>query len=282
MRKLRSCTAAQLHTGVSKCPLDIGKMVGAIVVNQGSKLPADLTAEKIEEAVHADGNSRIYGIVKFVEAAKNGGEAQTYTAGYGPEEFNGFSARKDTFTLDKFYPELHASITKCANVARGVYFFDENNVLYGIDDGTDTLAPFDISCMYSDATPFATSSAKATMTVTFSYVDARQIIEDYNFVTLDFNPAKLTLGLTPVVLKKVGTTGSKFKLYEKFGGYDVTSIYGPLIVEGGAAVLNGATTAATYADDELTITATGGATPSLKSPATLYTKDIKGIEQVAG
>lgn len=282
MRKLRTCNNAQLHTGVSKCPLDLGKMVGAIIVSNGSKLPADLTGDKLEELVHAPVGSRVYGLVKFVEAAKNGGEPQTAANGYGPEEFTGFSARKDTFTLDKFYPELHASLTKCANMPRGVYFFDENNVIYGINDGSDTLAPFDISCVYSDATPFPTSSAKATMSVTFCFMDARQIAEDYDYSHLDFNPLKLVLGLTPVILKKTGATGNTYKIHEKVGGYDVTGIYGPLIATAGDAVMDGTTTAVAYneADDTLTISASAGVEVKLKSPAVLYENGIKGIVQV--
>ncbi len=283
MRPLRTCDSAQLHTGVSKCPLELGKMLGAIIVPNGKKLPADLTGDKLEELVHADVADRVYGLVRFVESAKNGGEPQTATNGYGSEEFNGFSARKDTFTLDRFYPELHSSISRCANMKRGVYFFDENNVLYGIDDGTDTLAPFDLSCMYSDATPFPTSSAKATMSVTFCFLDARQVVEDYDYIKLGFNPMKFTLGLTPVVLQKTADSGTAYKLLEKTGGYDVTAIYGPLIVTAGNTVINGTTSAVTYNENTqtLTISSTGLQEISLKSPKVLFANDIKGIVQVS-
>jgi hypothetical protein len=259
----------------------MGKMFGAIVVAANTKLPAELTAEKLEELAHADLHERVYGIVKFTEYAKNGGEPQTAANGYGPEEFNGFSARKDTFTMNRFYPELHASITRAANMERGVYFFDENNVLYGVKDGTDTLAPFDMSCIYSDATPHPTSSAKATQTVTFCYSDAKQAVVDFDFVKLDFNPMKLTLGLTEVILKKTTDAGSAYKIYEKVGGYDVTEIYGPLIAEAGSTVINGSTSAATYNEADNTITIAGTGTVSLKSPKVLYQNDIKGIVQVS-
>jgi len=283
MRPLRTCDSAQLNTGVSKCPLDFEKMVGAIIVGKYAKLPADLTADKLEQLAHADENERIYGIVRFTEYAKNGGEPQTATNGYGPEEFNGFSARKDTYTINRFYPELHASITRCANTSRGVYFFDENNMLYGVNDGTDILAPFDMSCIYSDATPHPTSSAKATMTVTFCFTDPKQAVVDFDYIRLDFNPEKLTLGLTEVILKATTDSGSAYKLYEKVGGYDVTGIYGPLIATVGNTVLNGATSAATYneADNTLTIANAGSAKVSLKAPKVLYENDIKGIIQVS-
>lgn len=283
MRPLRTCDSAQLNTGVSKCNIDFAKMVGAIIVPAKTKLPAALTADSLEALVHADKHERVYGIVRFTEYAKNGGEAQTATNGYGPEEFNGFSARKDTYTLDKFYPELHSSITQCANMRRGVYFFDENNVLYGMNDGTDILAPFNMSCIYSDATPHATSSNKATMTVTFCFLDAKQAVVGFDYVKLDFNPEDCELGLTEVVLKKTTDSGSAYKIYEKVGGYDVTGIYGPLIVTAGNTILNGATSAASYneSDNTLTISATGNAKISLKAPKVLYQNDIKGIVQVS-
>ena len=279
MKKARNCDNTSFNTGVSKCPLAIGKMKGAIIVKHGQKLPADMTAEKLEELIHADRDTRAYGVVEFVEYAKNGGEAQTSATGYGAEQFTGISAQKDTFTLDKFYPELHAALTKSANVKRDVYFFDENNVLYGMSDGTDVLAGFPMSAIYSDATPFPTSSANPVMTITFAHANAKKAIIGYDFIQLDFAPASVTLGLTPVVLVK--ESGSAYKILEKVGGYDVTAIYGPLIATAGSTVIDGTATAVTYSEenDNLTITTTGDAVPRLKSAKVLYANDIKGIEQ---
>lgn len=283
MRKLRTCDTAQFNTGVSKCPPDFGKMLGAIIVEDGTKLPADLTADKLEKLAHAMGSERIYGIVRFVEYAPEGGEPQSAANGYGPEEFTGFSARKDTFNLNKFYPELHSAITRTAHLSRGVYFFDENNMLYGLNDGTDTLAPYPVSSVYSKATPHPTSSAKSTMSVTFCHVDAKAAAINFDYVQLDFNPLKLTLGLVGVKLEKTGTTGDSYKLYEAAGGYDVTPIYGPLIATAGNSVVSGTTTAISYEDSTktLTIASSAGAEIRLKDPSVLYENDIKGIEQVA-
>ena len=283
MRKLRTCDTAQFNTGVSKCPPDFGKMLGAILVADGTKLTADITAEGLEKLVHASGNERIYGIIRFTEYGKNGGEPQTATNGYGPEEFTGFSARKDTYTLNKFYPELHAAITRTAHLPRGVYFFDENNMLYGLNDDTDILAPYPMSSVYSDATPHPTSSAKPTMSVTFAHVDAKASAISFDYVQLDFNPLKLTLGLTGVKLKKTDDTGNSYKLFEAVGGYDVTPIYGPLIADAGNTVVSGATTAITYDETTktLTIASAAGADIRLKDASVLYENDIKGIEQVA-
>lgn len=283
MRKLRKCSSANLNTGASKCPPEFGKMKGAILVESGTKLPADLTAESLEGLVHADRPNRVYGIVTFTEYAKNGGEIQTAANGYAGEEATGVSARKDTFTLNRFYPELHAALTKCLNKAWDVYFFDEDNVLYGLNDGTDVLAGYPMTTIYSDATPHPTSSARSTMSVTFSHADPKQAITAFDYVQLGFNPQKLTLGLVEVSLGKLDDKVNGYKIYEVVGGNDVTSIYGPLIVAATTTVINGSTTAVSYdsAADVLTIAAEGGAVISLKSPSTLYESGIKGIEQAA-
>lgn len=284
MRKLRKCDSAQLNTGVSKCPPDFENMKGAILVAPGTKLPANLTAEKLEELVHADRPGRIYGIVRFTEYAKNGGEVQTSANGYDGEAPTGVSARKDTFTLNKFYPELMASLTKAFNQQWDVYFFDDVNTLFGLSDGSDTLAGYPMTSVYADATPFNTSSAKASMTVTFAHENAKKSITDFDFIQLDFNVQKCVLGLTEVVLAKTSDAGDAYKLYEKVGGNDITAIYGPLIAAAGNTVLEGAsTTAVAYSaeSDTITVAASGSATVRLKSPAALFEKEIKGIEQVA-
>lgn len=283
MRKLRTCDSAQLNTGVSKCPPNFENMKGAILVPPGTKLPADLTADKLEQMVHADRPDRIFGIIRFTEYAKNGGDWQTAANGYDGEAPTGVSARKDTFTLNKFYPELMAALAKTSDQQWDVYFFDDNNVLYGLKDGTDTLAGYPMTAVYGDSTPFNTSSAKATSNVTFAHENAKRAITDFDFVQLDFNPQKCVLGLTNVRLEKASTSGNSYKLFEDVGGYDVTGIYGPLIAAAGNTVVSGATSALTYDDttQTLTIATSTGADIRLKSPSVLFENDIKGIEQVA-
>lgn len=280
MRNLRKCNTGHLNTGISKCPVDFARMKGAIIVPYGSKLPANLSVEALTKQAHADEAERIYGIVGFCEFAQEGGEAQTGAVGYGGLQVTGYSDRADTYTLDKNYPELHASLTKCAGNKFGAYYFDEKNMLYGLNDGTDELAPFPMNTIHSNATPYSTSGSKSTMTVKFCHEDSRAAIENADYVQLDFNPQRATLGLTGVKLIKVSDSGNEYKLIEAVGGYDLTSIFGPLMADN-ANVINGVT-AVTYDEDKeaLTLTVTGGATPALKAPQLLLEAGISGIEQV--
>mgnify|MGYP000823803366 CR=1 FL=1 len=279
MRKLRTCDSAHLNTGVSKCPPNFGKKKMAIIVPYGTKLPADLDADKLEELAHAALASRIYGVGIFTEYAKNGGEAQTSTDGYGPEEVTGYSPLKETYNL-AYAPEVHAAFVRAKGSKWGVYFIDEEGMLYGEYDGTDTLAPFPMANIYTDVTPSPTSSAKASMTITFSYEDTEAAYKNYDYTKLGFNVRNLVLGLVAVSLEKVDTSSDKYKVVEKVGGYDATEIYGPLLATAGATVLEGATAAAAYDEADKTLTITGSATARLKDPATLFEKGIKGIEQV--
>jgi hypothetical protein len=278
MRTLRKCNLAQLNTGVSKCPIDFGRMKGAILVHHGYKLPAELTGEALEKLAHAALPERVYGVVTFVEYAKDGGEAQTSAVGYGGTGVTGYSVRTDTFTMDAYYPELDASFAKTANQKYDAYFFDEDNIIYGINDGTDTLAGFPMSAIYSTSTPHPTSSDKATMTVSFCFDDAKAAITKYDYQPLGFDPRKYTLGLVLVNLVATGES-NKYKLVEALGGADITSSYGDILAKN--ANLVGNATAVTYDSDTetLTITSTGGDTPTLKAPSVLYEAGVIGIEQ---
>lgn len=280
MRNLRKCNNGHLNTGISKCPVDFARMKGAIIVPYGSKLPAKLSVEALTKQAHADEAERIYGIVGFCEFAQEGGEAQTGAVGYGGLQVTGYSDRADTYTLDKNYPELHASLTKCAGNKFGAYYFDEKNMLYGLNDGTDELAPFPMNTIHSNATPYSTSGSKSTMTVKFCHENSRAAIENADYIQLDFNPMRATLGLTGVKLIKVGDTGNDYKLIEAVGGYDLTSIFGPLMADN-TNVISGATAVAYDTDKEvLTLTVSGSATPALKAPKLLLEAGIAGIEQV--
>lgn len=277
MKQLRKCTSSELNTGTSKCPIDFDKIKGAILVEPGHKLPADLTADILEKMAHADLPERIYGIVPFSEYAKEGGDTNIATNGYGSQKNAGLNARTDTFTLDNYQAELASSLTKCKNKKWDVYFFDKKNILYGVDDGTDTLAGFPMSNVYTNATPHPTSSTNSEMTVSFCYEDAEDVLIRFDYIELPFSPLKLTLGLTPVKLSKTTDGNSEYKLYEVKGAYDVTPIFGPLIAEAGNAVITGTTSAVTYNEASATLTITGGDKVGLKSPSVLYQNEIKGI-----
>ena len=130
--------------------------------------------------------------------------------------------------------------------------------------------------LYPNVTPHPTSGNPATLTVSFAFENARDAIEDFDFIELDFNVKDSLVCLTQVEL--VSTATNKYKIVEKVGGLDLTSKYASLITTSASSVLNGVT-AATYdaTAEVLTLTVSTGSTPSLKAPSALFDAGIYGI-----
>jgi hypothetical protein len=274
MRPTRNCFQADFNSGKSGCPIDYGKIKGAIIVPAGEKLPAGFDGDALREACHADVPNRIYPVITFVEYAKNGGEPQVSAVGYGPNKVTGINAQTDTFTLDEVDYGLNAELLKSKNVKRDVYYFDENGVVYGVNDGTDVLAGIPMACIYPTIVPHPTSSAKESLTVSFCHVDAEKSQQNYDFITTDFHLEDSLIGLVPVELVKDGD--NKYHIVEKIGGYDRTAEFGPTVATKASSVIDGIS-AATYEDGALTLTVTQDATPALKAPSALYANGIEGI-----
>ena len=66
MRPTRNCFQADFNSGKSGCPIDYGKIKGAIIVPAGEKLPAGFDGDDLREACHADVPNRIYPDVRRV------------------------------------------------------------------------------------------------------------------------------------------------------------------------------------------------------------------------
>jgi len=279
MRKIRTCKGARMNTGSSACVIDWKKVKGAILVEHGVKLPADITGEKLLELCHADRPGRLYPILPFLEYAKNGGEPQVNAIGYGSSEYNGLNAQTDTFTLKKFDEVLNAQLLKCANKGWDVYFWNQDNMLIGYNDGTDILAGIPMSSVYPTVTQYPTSSAKSAMTVSFAHEDSEDSQLNFDYVQLDFNPKNYVAGLIDVKFEKMDA-GNTYKIIEVVGGYDRTEEFGQLISDAAAEVLDNVTSAS-YAKGVITIVPKGDGVPSLKTPAVLFKNKITGIEQEA-
>jgi len=275
MRPIRNCKRGELNTGKSQCPLDLAHIIGAMVVPQGFEFPEDATASSIKEACHADRSERIMPIMVFVEYAKEGGEANVSAVGYGGNQVTGLSPRTDTYTMAQHDPALAAALSKAMNLPFDVFYFDENDVVYGRRVG-DALRGFPITTLYPTVTPHPTSSNPATLTVSFAFENARDAIEDFDYVQMDFSLKDSLVMLTEVELVNTGT--NKYKIVEKVGGYDLTAKYGSVLATAAASAFNGVS-AVTYDSEAevLTLTVTQGATVSLKSPSALYTAGIYGI-----
>lgn len=276
MARIRQCAGSKFHTGVSVCELDYDKIKAVVLTRRGVKLDYSDGNNMLEQC-HAGVAERCYPFKGIINWETNGGEAQTSEVGYGPTMYNGLSARTDSFTLDKFRHYQRAEILKNAEEDWDAYFIDMRNNIYGLNDGTDTLAGIPVS-IYPSGNDHPGASDKASLVLNVVYVDVEEYMLNLDVHELGFNANNQLMGLMPVELVKVSTSGNEYKLVEHYGAGDATAKYGMLIDQAAQDVVDGAT-GVTYneATNTLTITTTG--TPTLKDAATLFANGIFGIEQ---
>lgn len=262
------------NTGASKCPLDPDKIKGVILVHRGNKLPATMTVENLMAACHAEKPNRIYAIKPIVEYSVSGGEAQTSANGYGASKITGYSARIDTFQLQDVDMALRANLVSAKNVPFDMYPYDANNVIYGMNDGTNQLHGIELTGVYPSGQEWDSSSADASLSINAMLKDVEKYMKNASVMQVDFDIEQAVTGLTYVEFLSQGE--NKYKLVEHFGKLDVTPYFGAKIAENASSVLNGASSA-TYNPADATLTITG--IPTLKDAATLYAAGIEGIEQ---
>lgn len=278
MSRIRSCASNSFFTGKSVCEIDYDKIKYLLLTKHGVKLQYD-TLDNLRAMCHADLPNRAYGFPQIVNWEPNGGEVQTSQVGYGPNVYNGVSARTDAFTVDKFRHYLRAEILKNVDEEFDMYLIDAKNNLYGLNDQTDELAGIPVT-IYPSGNDHPGASDKASLAVNVSYVDVEEYMMKLDVVPLDYAARSAVYGLMPVTLEKVGSSGNNYKLVEYYGKGDATAKFGELISDNVASVLNGAT-AATYdaTNNYITVTLASDSTaPTLKAASVLEANGIYGIE----
>lgn len=280
MARIRTCAGNSFFTGKSVCEIDYDKIKSVILMKHGVKLDYS-SLEAIRSACHADVPNRAYGFPTIINWEPNGGEAQTSQVGYGPTFYNGMSARNDALTLDKFRHYLRAEILKNVEETFDMYLIDKMNNLYGLNDGTDTLAGIPVT-IYPSGNDHPGASDKESLVLNVVYEDVEEYMINLDVEPLGFRATTAVYGLMPVTLEKQGTSGNNYKLIEFYGKGDATAKYGELLADHAADVMNGVT-AATYdaATNALTLTVSSGVTPALKAASVLCTNGIYGIEPYA-
>lgn len=264
--------AAGFNTGQNYCPLQPGKAKAIILTYHGKKLPKDLTAESLEVACHADGQDRIFPILGISEYATSGGEANTSENGYAGSSITSYSARTDTFTLSKYNMALQANLVSNKSTTFDMYVVDENDVIYGIDDSSDSLAGIPLTGVYPTGQPFSSSGQVAYMAFNALYADAEAYLKNASAKGASFNVPGALTGLVFVEFINLGE--SQYKLVDHYDRTDLTTYYGADIAKNAESALKEGSSVS-YANGVLTITGT----PKLESPSVLQTLGIIGIEQ---
>lgn len=274
--EFRECKGQEdFNTGRSKCILDPGKIKAVILIPRGFKIPNGLTADKLEELCHADRPNRIYPIKTVEEFAPTGGEANVNATGYGGNKITGYSAYTAALTLDNYDASLKANLMMAKGVEFDGVIVDEDNVLFGTNRDTTGLSGIPLSGVYPSGQDWDSSGQEANLIVNLMFKDYEKYIKTADIMALKFDVVEALKGLVFVDLVKVGE--NKYKLIEHFGGLNVTGYYADALSKSAVKSFDGGVSAVSYANGELTVTATG--TPSLKKPSELQKEGIIGIEQ---
>lgn len=283
MSRVRTCTTDSFFSGQSVCEIDYGQIKGLVLVEHGTKLNYS-TLANLRTACHADLPDRAYGFPPIINWEPSGGEAQFSQVGYGPNAYNGMSARTDALTLDAFRHYLRSQIIRNANKVWDMYLFDGRNNIYGLSDPEDDTADmYGIPVtIYPSGNDHAGASDKAALVVNVAYQDVEEYMKRLDVVGLDYDALSGIYGLMPVTLEKQGAT-SNYKVVEFYGKGDATSKYGALLSGTNATTVLNGITAATYdaANNVIALTVSDNATPTLKKASVLCTNGIYGIEQKA-
>ena len=279
MSRLRTCKTASFFSGQSVCEIDYDKIRGMVLVEHGTTLSYSTLAD-LRTMCHADLPNRAYGFPAIINWEPSGGEAQISQVGYGPNAYNGMSARTDAFTLDAFRHYLRAQILANANKVWDMYLIDGRNNLYGLSvSGSDTLAGIPVT-IYPSGNDHAGASDKASLVVNVVYQDVEDYMMRLDVVPLDYEALTAIYGLMPVTLEKQGST-SNYKVVEYYGKGDATAKYGALLAGTNATSVMDGISAATYdaTNNVISVTLAQDATaPVLKKASVLCTNGIYGIE----
>lgn len=278
MKKYRDCGSEIFNTGSSKCPFVPDYVKAIILTPEDMVIKDDELEEKLEEMIHADRPGRIYPIGPIAEYAPSGGEAQTSKQGYGPSQITSYSELIEAWTLENYDEGLLANLMKLKNERMRALFVDKNNVVYGQHDTDTTIKGYLMSSIYpSSVQRFKTSGDNASMAVSLVYDDVEKAWMETKSLQGETDLVEKAKGLVWVDIVNVGSGGSSYKVVEHYGRYDLTTVYGSLLAktEGVWAGVS----AAQYNAADGTLSLTSSSTPTLLSPAQLFTAGIKGIEQ---
>ena len=275
----RKCPGiAMFNTGISRCPIDPGKVKGLIFAQRGVKLPVELTLENLEKAFHADRPNRLYPIKTVDEYAPSGGEAQTSAQGYGATKVTGYSARTDSFTLSDYDVTLKTNVVEAKDVQFDVYIIDDNNVIWGDKDTDGSLKGIELSGISVGGQDFDSSGQQANLIINIMYKDIERHWKIQDYRQVDFDILSILNGIVFVDVKMI--ENNKYKIIEHNGKLDVTPYVGEKLSGGNATKCwDTGVTAVSYADGFLAITVTDSATPHLKKPSVLQENGVTGIEE---
>ena len=278
MKLYRDCGSEIFNTGTSKCPFEPEFIDKIILTPKDMELSVEELETEIVKLTHANRPDRLYAIGPIGEYAPSGGEAQTTKNGYGASKITSYSELVEKWTMQNYDMGLYNNLLGLKNEIMRAMYIDRNGVLYCEQSKVGKVRGYELSAVYPSGARFKTSGASAALEVNLVYKDVERAWINSTMIMLDQSVADELTGLVWVDVKKIGSSGTNYKVVEHYGAFDATEMYGTLL--GKSEAWSNVTTASyNAADGTLSLTATSGQEPKLKSPADLLTAGIKGIEQ---
>lgn len=281
MEQVRDCGSGHFNTGHSRCPLVPEYIKAIILAERGVKLPAEMTLDALEKALHADRPNRLYGVKNVVEFAPNGGEVQTSNTGYGPMEVTGYGAYTAAFTMEKFDAGFRANIMRVKNMPMQVWYVDKNNIIWGEEDKDGSCKGIDLSGVYISGQDNSASGTRANNVLNLMYSDAEKSWMYPKQIRPLFDVVSVIEGLRFVDIVKRKGAESEYFVCDHYDRLNVGQYFSEALAEEacwiGASVVSYNSVSGTF-----TVTLKAEVTvPTLAAPSVLQTNGVTGIEQWA-
>ena len=289
------CASVGSNTGIPSCIITPKNIVGAVFLPKGTAIAAadvatsGLFIAALQTLVLNPVSTRAYPIGPFIELNDKSEETLYTTTGYGVKQF--VREGKIGYQFGIMAGGLHLQKALRAfnhTQAHDVLLVDQDDVVFGCDDGAGGMKGFSIEEFYANPWKVTDGSNPTKFMVDFMFQNTKELNEDIVFLKLDQNFHSSIKGNIDVELElvsqtstkaviKVQTVGSKTNLYGTYSA-ELADLNCWVVTKAGASVTPSAIAAIDATEAiELTLTTPAGAHLfNLAAPSVLAANDVGG------
>ena len=233
--------------------------------------------------------ARAYPFGPFIDIADNSEEAVFATSNYGVKEFVREGLVGWKFAINAGGIKLQNALRSFNHTkAHSMLFYDKDNVLYGVDDGSGGMKGFSLEEFYAHPWKAPDGSNPAKFFVEFMFSNTKELNEDLVFIKLDSQIENVIKGNIDVELELVSQTSTKavIRVWTKSAKVNLYAAYSTALASlgvwtvttGGASVTPTGVSAiaATEAFEFTLTTPTGAHLFNLAVPSVLAAANIGG------
>lgn len=204
-----TCVTELKNTGLSKCSVDIGFVIGHILVPRDAEFATKALAQDVanwQTGIQADAGSRFFPLAPSIIQEPTPNEAIYQTLSQGKEKFLYTQIGKDTFKLDSelMTPLFLQNIESMNNGIWAVYEYTSTGLILGKSvDGVKFLPRY--ATIHIEQQDKGTAEAAADLPYTVQLVNDKDRTDFVAWIDPDFNPATDLEGLHDVGFVVSGT-----------------------------------------------------------------------------